>query len=999
MNSIRRSTFSTFTLILLLTLLATAASGSSSNEPWVDATSPHPADLGGLDWWAAIEPTLPLGTKSAIAPDTTIPQPDGLNWGASATADVNGDGFADVVLAVRNVPCSDCGTIYVFHGSASGVATTASSQIEETTTHRFGSAIYGIGDVNGDSFEDVLVTQRNNRNTAYVFHGSPSGLPSGNAVTVAATTLPPVQRAIALGDVDGDLYGDLAIQVQYRPMCGCREVAVSRVFVYHGSASGLDTGGRTQIDYPDLASMCTCPAIGGNSCSIRVCGFGDGITAGDFDNDGQTDLALTALGYDKNGRVYIYQGTGSGFGTTQSQTFEVPAGERPNTAAAGDFDGDSFADLAIGSSRLETVRILAGSSGGLTGTAAITLTAPLDALGGSGRFASKTLATDLDRDGLDDLLVNAFDFSPEGINRAGRLYTFSGSPSGLPSTPTHILEGSTANERFGRSFAPADFDGDLAEDLLIVTLGQAHIYPGGSEDDADEVAYGGLDEGSGTAVSLGDGLDGTLAGGATWGPGQEGSGLELDGTGYAEFEDTGDGWPLDLEDALTLALWIRPDDLGGNQVLLSKDEAYEIEFGKNGESVWNVRLNNEVQGQADSAIVEGLWQHLTVTWDGDTVRYYTNGQPDGSQSFSGPLDTNDSNVGLGARPAPIANGGPTFFFHGAMDEVRIYQRALSDDEVATLFASKLNDITPPTLSNGAPDGPLSAGTTTATLAITSDEDATCRFSPSGENSWNDLESTFSTTGGTTHGEPLTGLTDDTIHHYFVLCRDALGNTNTALTEIAFTVGDSDVLDGLAAYWTLDENSGCDALDATTQHDGELGGDCAGGNAPQWTPGVRGSGLAFDGDDEVRVAASAELNSPSGVTLSAWIQHGPSDWAAVLDKRDSGEDGYNLYLSNLGQPVMRINSIKVNSAETVDDGQWHHLAVSYDGNAVRIYIDGEESTFVHIGSHTLDTTADLFLGRNFASTDFSFAGTLDEVTVHTRALNPLEVFDLYWSTRP
>ncbi len=84
------------------------------------------------------------------------------------------------------------------------------------------------------------------------------------------------------------------------------------------------------------------------------------------------------------------------------------------------------------------------------------------------------------------------------------------------------------------------------------------------------------------------------------------------------------------------------------------------------------------------------------------------------------------------------------------------------------------DVTPPVRSNGLPTGTLAVGTTQATLSLTTNENATCRYATTAGVAYASMTSTFTTTGGTTHSTTVTGLTNGGSYNFFVRCQDAAG---------------------------------------------------------------------------------------------------------------------------------------------------------------------------------------------------------------------------------
>ncbi len=93
----------------------------------------------------------------------------------------------------------------------------------------------------------------------------------------------------------------------------------------------------------------------------------------------------------------------------------------------------------------------------------------------------------------------------------------------------------------------------------------------------------------------------------------------------------------------------------------------------------------------------------------------------------------------------------------------------------------------PALSGGQPSGVLPASTTQATLSLSTDVNATCRYSTSPGVAYSSMVNTFSTTGGTSHSTLVNGLVSNTHYSYYVRCLAAGGAANTTDYVIAFTV--------------------------------------------------------------------------------------------------------------------------------------------------------------------------------------------------------------------
>ena len=115
-----------------------------------------------------------------------------------------------------------------------------------------------------------------------------------------------------------------------------------------------------------------------------------------------------------------------------------------------------------------------------------------------------------------------------------------------------------------------------------------------------------------------------------------------------------------------------------------------------------------------------------------------------------------------------------------------------DDSRPVIHAYKVNlaagqDTSSPVISNGSPTGTLASGTTQATLSVTTNESATCRYGTSSGVAYSSMPNTFSTTGGTSHSTTITGLTEGGGYTRYVRCIDGTGNANTTDYSVNWTV--------------------------------------------------------------------------------------------------------------------------------------------------------------------------------------------------------------------
>lgn len=219
---------------------------------------------------------------------------------------------------------------------------------------------------------------------------------------------------------------------------------------------------------------------------------------------------------------------------------------------------------------------------------------------------------------------------------------------------------------------------------------------------ADLVAYYPLNEGSGTTVNdaSGNGHNGSVSRNVRWINSKSGYGKAMyfkggNATGHV---DCGTWNPSELTGQLSIALWIRWDGSGGTwQAPISKRNNWAAD-----QMAWQVGLSRDSQQIAfyregsypncgDCVLPKGEWMHMAVTFDGTTVVFYMNGKVTGQGEFSFGSDT-DASIIIGA-----ADPGGLDTFHGALDEVCIFNNTLSENDVIQLYESAGTSFLSPAL--------------------------------------------------------------------------------------------------------------------------------------------------------------------------------------------------------------------------------------------------------------------------------------------------------------
>ena len=201
-----------------------------------------------------------------------------------------------------------------------------------------------------------------------------------------------------------------------------------------------------------------------------------------------------------------------------------------------------------------------------------------------------------------------------------------------------------------------------------------------------------FDEGSGSTVydRSGNGNDGTLNGDPQWVAGKIGGALGFDGRG--DYVDCGNDASLDITDKVTIAVWVKTNDAGNGQhnpYVTKGDCSYaikhhisnSIEFFIYDDGDWHV-VHFPVDGSFND-----VWHHLAGTYDGTNLKLYIDGTLEATTAYTGSIANNVFSVNIGR------NAQTERFYKGAIDDVRIYNRALTQDEIAAIYACEITSET------------------------------------------------------------------------------------------------------------------------------------------------------------------------------------------------------------------------------------------------------------------------------------------------------------------
>jgi hypothetical protein len=324
---------------------------------------------------------LYLGGASGLSssPAVTLPSPKtGGDFGVrvQSAGDVNGDGYADVVVGDNA-----WGQAYVYYGSPDGLSSSPAVTLSGPAGGGLGHSVDGAGDVNGDGYADVIVSVpdvNSNNGQVYLYLGSATGLATSPAVTIDCPAGSDGGcRMAGAGDVNGDGYADMIVGLNYL------NGSVGQAYVYLGGAAGLASSPAVTLVGPetnvgDAFGRWVAPAG-----DLNGDGYADVVVGADAEGDQSVgaDGGLTQPA----GWVHVYLGSATGPASSPTVTLTGPDGVGSwfgrCVNGAGDVNGDGYGDLIVGAEAYYSggpgwAHLYLGNSAGVASSPAATLTGP-----------------------------------------------------------------------------------------------------------------------------------------------------------------------------------------------------------------------------------------------------------------------------------------------------------------------------------------------------------------------------------------------------------------------------------------------------------------------------------------------------------------------------------------------------------------------------------------------------------------------------------------------
>ena len=473
--------------------------------------------------------------------------------------------------------------------------------------------------------------------------------------------------------------------------------------------------------------------------------------------------------------------------------------------------------------------------------------------------------------------------------------------------------------------------------------------------------------------------------------------------GVDDFIDTNHDFSWSVEDSFSLSLWFATRNKSQIQVLIGKDGAqyYEYALSIVSQRLWYYYFrpdgDSELDLLAESTIPDdNIWYHASVTYNGKTRtgHLYINGILTAMKINIGATFQDHSNttqIGYGYYNNRVAHA-----FNGAIDDMRIYDRALTAAEVLALA------------HEGGYYAPLEKPVLSA--AGSSDTAIRVQWKRVAEAESYSLEQSAARTGpfsqiysGADSSFSHEGLNKNQTVWYRLKASNS--HTASAWSDTISATASAVPTQGLVAWYPLNGTP-------NDQSGNGLNGVVHGALVTADRFNQSGKAYYFNGATFIEVADNGLLDITRNLTLCAWYRcDGKStDWGRVVSKSwNSFNDPWISYgfvhdTNGSGNQVLSLmvglsNSTSTSSGgskTTFAIGKWHFLCGIFDSDMKKIafYVDGIKEAEAALTVTALAVTNGNFaIGRDVVSGQ-GIVGSVDDVRIYNRILSPIEILALY-----
>jgi len=526
-------------------------------------------------------------------------------------------------------------------------------------------------------------------------------------------------------------------------------------------------------------------------------------------------------------------------------------------------------------------------------------------------------------------------------------------------TPSVVSPGGVADINLLNSLNPGD--------IIKVTIasGAVAIQPvAGVGGGTGLIGYWKFDEGSGTTAydSSGNGNSGTLLNNPTWAVGRFGSSLQFSYAGNGTTSGTYVSLPasstlnsFNSSQQLTVTAWVNPTTSNCNQPIAAAKTNQQGTYRGFTFDLINMVPTfyaNTSGTAASSSVSTSQWSHVAATYNNGNVVVYVNGVQAGSSSGNPSIATS-SDLVIGLDTYIFVCPGSYGYFNGKIDEVKIFNRALTSNEVQSEYGGAQ------TCSDGTAYGSCSST------------------------------------------KPL-------------YCNNGnlVNNCQQCGCPIGYSCqGDGSCKSNLAAYWKFDEGSGMTVSDSSGNGNTIIFTDL---NNVSWTNGRLGNAINFSSSlpescvqsgTDVKATMNPSLTSilSGPFTYSTWVNTGSSYPRTILhinSQYSSPGCCSGLWFRKEGNEmdVSLANSSNLENHLTASytfyQNTWYYITYVLNSTAQTIYVNGDLINSANVYG-TFGTASGFHVGIYDPSCTDSFqGGTIDEVQIWNRSLSADEIKELY-----
>jgi Concanavalin A-like lectin/glucanases superfamily/Divergent InlB B-repeat domain/Fn3 associated/Immunoglobulin domain len=516
--------------------------------------------------------------------------------------------------------------------------------------------------------------------------------------------------------------------------------------------------------------------------------------------------------------------------------------------------------------------------------------------------------------------------------------------------------------------------------------------------------------GESNAMENVSGNNGILVNGASFGPGKVGSAFYLSGANQCV--RVPDAQNLRFTNAMTAEAWVfltRTPPSSTFSVFVKYDavpgvnqSAFGFSIDPSSHPYFLLSTNGappaSVSITASGTTPTNVWTHIAATYDGSQVSIYINGTLDSSMPFTGSIFPGTDDLGIGANVGGEPAGGMTAPFAGYIDEPAVYNRALSAAEIRAIYNA-----------GSAGKCPVPVSIVSQPTNQTVQERATATFNVGAAGSQPlSYQWSFGGTNIAAATQSVLTLYDVQLNqagNYSVVVSNAVGFLASSNATLTVTPGPPclNAPSNLVSAWSAEGN----AWDNVGGNNGILVN-----GASFVFPGMVGSAFNLNGANQcVRVPDARNLHFTNAMTAEAWVYltKPPGQFYSILLKYDAivgfNQRSYALSINSTGNPYLIISTngigdtVAVTATNKIVTNVWTHVAGTFDGSQMRVYINGALDTSIAFSGSIFPGTNDLGIGANVGGESPGgminpFPGYIDEPALYSRALSAAEILAIY-----